>query len=969
MSSIDTSGDNVKVVCRVRPFNHREIALQSDGIPLRSVIAMHGRDTIFLDHKKEFSEIERFKFDFSIWSIPESQQSAPESQVCSQKDVFEMVGEPTLHQCWDGYNTCFFAYGQTGAGKTYTMMGNKDQPGIIPRLCQELFLSVERQKEKNATATPDNAAAEPLKEYIVEARFMEIYNERVQDLLWELNPEYLSHTKSGSEIDRTNLKVRLFPDKGPDVVGITTITVQNWEECMQLIETGINNRTVAATKMNDESSRSHSIFRLSLTQHTKILPKKQFEKLTVMTRSSMINLVDLAGSERNKKSQAQGQQLKEAAAINKSLTCLKQVIDALVERKTVIPYRDSLLTWLLSESLGGNSKTFMLACVSPHYDNAEETLNTLRYALRTQGIQCKAQINDSDDMKKMERLKGELAKLQEEMEKGPSQDLQQQFADTQAEIDNMSAKLHDVQYQAEELKKAYLLERNIKYARAFKHGYSMRKERRLTAGAESEARKLLIQLSGRTTEKQMINQRLDSTAREVNELKDEESELLESIEQQQNQLSFWRSSTTKNQEIQQELRIIQQQKELDQQRKDNERKLAATIATMSNDQLRKDMQEKVKELVAKQERRVEAVIRKHSSDYEFYAEESCVKQVKLESEIERLRVETKDLRAKLAKENANFRESQSKLEKHAAFTQRETLQQGIENQKQYNDVVTERSNAFDSKQRDLKSKISQANEEWRIRHEMAMADKRKDYERLEIDAQGDMDDCVRRGEHNLREVNKRWEQKIRELEHSKRAEFESYIQLNDETEDFLRQVAMCERMRSVTLEQVEKVLSDPRLQKLQPKSEAYMSIPPAVYSLQEPVDQPIPTITAITNHLIHSTPRIVSSRVGTKMADTHAARYGEKAAGHNRTVATPLSSRRPTGVVAAGVTPLRTTAIQQTAATKTTPSRGVSATRSRSNSPMVQQVSVQKRTTSPLVVRKPETAAVKPSTKVSVVRK
>ena len=292
MSTVDTTGDNVKVICRVRPFNDREMELQAmsgDGRPIRAVLEMQGKDTLFLDHHNDFQEKERFPLDVSIWSIPENQQKT-DNVVATQEDVFAMVGEPTLQQCWDGYNTCFFAYGQTGSGKTFTMTGPKSNPGIIPRLCKSMFMSVEKQNMKNADKV--GIEADDIKEYTVEARFLEIYNEKVQDLLYELN------TKPSADVDHhTHLKVRNFPGKGPDVVGITTLHVRNWEDCVTLIDYGLKNRTVAATKMNDESSRSHSIFKLSLTQTTKVLPKKQFEKLQTFVRSSVINLVDLAGSE------------------------------------------------------------------------------------------------------------------------------------------------------------------------------------------------------------------------------------------------------------------------------------------------------------------------------------------------------------------------------------------------------------------------------------------------------------------------------------------------------------------------------------------------------------------------------------------------------------------------------------------------------------------------------------------------
>jgi hypothetical protein len=415
--SVHSNGaEAVKVICRVRPFARRELEIQDDmnskftneweKMPLRSVVDMvDGKVTNFLDYEKGYSVRQSFNFDHSLWSIEPSQQDS-NNVTAHQEDVYNIVGLPAVNNVWQGFNTCVFAYGQTGSGKTYTMMGTDDEPGLIPRICRALFNDLQAKKAEAEA----EAAAEPgtVKEYRLEAKFLEIYNEKVKDLLWVLRENDLGETMS---VDRENLKIRLVPGQGPQVVGLTTLQVKSLDDCINLIEEGTRNRSVAATKMNEESSRSHSIFRLTLTQTTTVLPTKQFEKPKHYHRTSTVSLIDLAGSERNKKTGAEGDRLKEAVAINKSLTTLKNVIDALVEQRAVVPYRDSTLTWLLSDNLGGNSKTFMIACVSPHLDNAEESLNTLRYAIRTQSVMTHATVNESAELKRMAKLRGEMEQL------------------------------------------------------------------------------------------------------------------------------------------------------------------------------------------------------------------------------------------------------------------------------------------------------------------------------------------------------------------------------------------------------------------------------------------------------------------------------------------------------------------------------------------------------------------------------
>ncbi|XP_016378104.1 kinesin-like protein KIF1C isoform X3 [Sinocyclocheilus rhinocerous] len=300
-----------------------------------------------------------------------------------------------LQHAFEGYNVCIFAYGQTGAGKSYTMMGKQEegQEGIIPQLCEELFEKINDNSNEEIS-------------YSVEVAYMEIYCERVRDLL---NPK-----------NKGNLRVREHPLLGPYVEDLSKLAVMSYTDIADLMDAGNKARTVAATNMNETSSRSHAVFTIVFTQR-----KYDSETDLSTEKVSKISLVDLAGSERADSTGAKGTRLKEGANINKSLTTLGKVISALAEvdnctskskkkKKTdFIPYRDSVLTWLLRENLGGNSRTAMVAALSPADINYDETLSTLRYADRAKQIKCNAVINEDPNAKLVRELKDEVTRLKE----------------------------------------------------------------------------------------------------------------------------------------------------------------------------------------------------------------------------------------------------------------------------------------------------------------------------------------------------------------------------------------------------------------------------------------------------------------------------------------------------------------------------------------------------------------------------
>uniref|UniRef100_A0A8C2FVC9 Kinesin motor domain-containing protein n=1 Tax=Cyprinus carpio TaxID=7962 RepID=A0A8C2FVC9_CYPCA len=372
------ASSSVKVAVRVRPFNSREINRGA-----KCVIQMQDKSTCIINSKQPKEAPKNFTFDYSYWS----HSSEEDPSFASQRKVYQDIGEEMLLHAFEGYNVCIFAYGQTGAGKSYTMMGKQDpgQQGIIPQMCEDLF----RQTAENT---------DPDLSFSVEVSYMEIYCERVRDLL---NPK-----------SRGALRVREHPIMGPYVEDLSKMAVTNYSDIADLMDTGNKARTVAATNMNETSSRSHAVFTILFTQ-------RRHDNMTSLDteKVSKISLVDLAGSERADSSGAKGMRLKEGANINKSLTTLGKVISALhgskKRRSDFIPYRDSVLTWLLRENLGGNSRTAMIAALSPADINYEETLSTLRYADRAKQIKCNAVINEDPNARLVRELKEEVNRLKE----------------------------------------------------------------------------------------------------------------------------------------------------------------------------------------------------------------------------------------------------------------------------------------------------------------------------------------------------------------------------------------------------------------------------------------------------------------------------------------------------------------------------------------------------------------------------
>nr|XP_016852471.1 PREDICTED: chromosome-associated kinesin KIF4A isoform X3 [Anolis carolinensis] len=365
MSKDEDKGIPVKVALRCRPLVPKEIA---EGCHV-CLSFVPGEQQVILGKDKPFTY--DYVFDPST----------------EQEEVFNTCIVPLIKGIFKGYNATVLAYGQTGSGKTYSMGGayianqeNDPIVGVIPRVIKFLFQKIQEKTDWH---------------FSLKVSYLEIYNEDILDLL--------SPAK-----DRTSqISIREDPKEGIKIVGLTAHEVTNAQETVSCLEQGNNSRTVAATAMNTQSSRSHAIFTISIEQKSKSDMNTSFH--------CKLHLVDLAGSERQKKTKAEGDRLREGININKGLLCLGNVISALgdeTKKGSFVPYRDSKLTRLLQDSLGGNSHTLMIACVSPADSNLEETLNTLRYADRARKIKNKPIVNIDPQAEEINRLRTQVQELQ-----------------------------------------------------------------------------------------------------------------------------------------------------------------------------------------------------------------------------------------------------------------------------------------------------------------------------------------------------------------------------------------------------------------------------------------------------------------------------------------------------------------------------------------------------------------------------
>ena len=382
--------DNLKVYIRVRPPLMRE---KDSSLPFRSIASVsEDKRTISLIEYLgiEFDEASKQKefIDYPNHFLPHPYTFDHIFDMDStQEDVYQIAAVPAVESLEDGYNSTIFAYGQTGTGKTYTMEGFiydylSPNKGLIPRAIEDIFKYIENNSNSDTT-------------FIIRVTYLQIYNESIDDLL---KPE------------KKHLSIREGQKKGLYVEGLSEWAVRSPNDIYALLERGAQCRTKAYTNMNDVSSRSHAVFTIILEQMKISNGRKRF-------KAGKLNMVDLAGSERVKISGATGKQLDESRRINKSLSALGNVINALTDPKTKhIPYRDSKLTRLLQNSLGGNCKTSMIAMISPYDGSYNESTSTLNFAKRAKGIRIKAKINEEVNQNALiSQYEKELSKLRQEL--------------------------------------------------------------------------------------------------------------------------------------------------------------------------------------------------------------------------------------------------------------------------------------------------------------------------------------------------------------------------------------------------------------------------------------------------------------------------------------------------------------------------------------------------------------------------
>eukprot|EP01059_Diplonema_ambulator_P034929 TRINITY_DN8067_c0_g1_i1.p1 TRINITY_DN8067_c0_g1~~TRINITY_DN8067_c0_g1_i1.p1 ORF type:complete len:611 (+),score=271.12 TRINITY_DN8067_c0_g1_i1:37-1869(+) len=332
-NKIEELKGNIRVFCRIRSPLNSEKELAEFDIEGNKVLTMRGKERAKVASATTKAEDHTFKYDHVFGTN------------ATQEEVFSEVA-PLVQSCLDGFKVCIFAYGQTGSGKTYTMEGPANNKGVIPRAVNMIF-------EKVTNLTHERGFSCSLR-----CAFLEIYNDQIRDLLGKKTNE--------------PLKVSYSENNEPLIEGLSEYVVDNVATVGELLSTAQSNRAIASTKMNDQSSRSHSLF---------ILKIKTKDPVTGVTLNGVLNLIDLAGSEKVTQSEVQGQRFKEAVAINVSLTHLGDVINSLGTGKHV-PFRNCTLTRLLQNSLGGSSKCLMMVNTSPFKEHVEETIKSLRFANR-----------------------------------------------------------------------------------------------------------------------------------------------------------------------------------------------------------------------------------------------------------------------------------------------------------------------------------------------------------------------------------------------------------------------------------------------------------------------------------------------------------------------------------------------------------------------------------------------------------
>ena len=481
----------VKVAIRVRPMNKHEIEENSR----LCVTVDTANNTVSVISDKNQSKT--FPFDY-VYPME-----------TTQREVYDQVAFPIVDSIFQGYNGTVFAYGQTGCGKTFTMMGIVTDPnlkGIIPNAFSHIFGFIKTEGES--------------KKFFLRCSFVEIYNEEVRDLLGKNNRK---------------LDIREDPKKGTFLRDVTYITIKNTSDIENCLERGNKNRHVGQTSMNDQSSRSHSLF----TVYLEIEEKGEGGNSRI--KSGKLNLVDLAGSERVGKTNATGQTFDEGKKINLSLTALGSVIDALSQNRKYVPYKDSKLTRLLADSLGGNTKTVMFANISPASYNYDETLGTLRYASRAKLIKNAPVVNEDPKDALLRKYEEEIKALKEKLANGGN--INEVLEEVEEESDDDSEELE---------------EENKKIVRKYT------RKKSVYMGDDPEKLALLAKIS--ELEKDLIdNVKLEDDEARYGEEKIKKKEFVKRIKEQEEEnrkfKEYRERQMKENEEMEKKMKKLQEQKE------------------------------------------------------------------------------------------------------------------------------------------------------------------------------------------------------------------------------------------------------------------------------------------------------------------------------------------------------------------------------------------------------------------------
>ena len=482
----------VKVAIRVRPMNKREKEQNS------RLCVQVDKDNNTVSVISDKNESKTFPFDY-VYPME-----------TTQREVYDQVAFPIVDSIFQGYNGTIFAYGQTGCGKTFTMMGIITDPqlrGVIPNAFDHIFGFIKTEGES--------------RKFFLRCSFVEIYNEEVRDLLGNKDKK---------------LDIREDPKKGTFLKDLTYVTIKNPADIDKSLDTGNKNRHVGATSMNDQSSRSHSLF----TVYLEIEEKGENNNSRI--KSGKLNLVDLAGSERVGKTNATGQTFDEGKKINLSLTALGSVIDALSQNRKYIPYKDSKLTRLLADSLGGNTKTVMFANISPASYNYDETLGTLRYASRAKLIKNAPVVNEDPKDALLRKYEEEIKALKEKLANGG----------------NINDVLEEVSEESDDGDDAEVEEENKQIVKNFK------KKESVYLGDDPEKIALMAKIA--ELEKNLIdNVKLEDAEVREGEEKLNKNELAKRIKEQEEknkQFKEYREKQMKeNEEIENKMKKLQEQKE------------------------------------------------------------------------------------------------------------------------------------------------------------------------------------------------------------------------------------------------------------------------------------------------------------------------------------------------------------------------------------------------------------------------